>query len=175
MNLQDRIGQIKQVLGTHFYGNIDTDSAAKAILALVEEKPTSTVYISNGLMNADMTSNTAVTPPDVTFTAPPTVSEQKPVEPTAPVGVDFEREIYGVPKYFAEWNGQKHQAVLLDDVRTLLHIVREQTIKNREREIAEGVEKLTRYDGDQYSAGVDEEVDGMYLYRDDVLALINKQ
>ena len=74
MNLQDRI--VDLLLS---YGNDPTATvvdAAKAILALVEGKPTSTVYIANGLMNADMTSNSAVTPPDVTFTAPPTVSEQ---------------------------------------------------------------------------------------------------
>jgi len=94
----------------------------------------------------------------------PTVSEQKPVEPTAPVGGWEEKynEMYGSFLFAPVINKAGY-----DKLRDFIH----QTIKNREREIAEG---LVDYLDKVCQQNIGKEVMTHEQFMG-LLALINKQ
>jgi len=191
MNLQDRILEILE----EYYGKNPRYSgkAAKAILALVESKHVRNCYCQ-----------------DDPRCKPPTVSGQehiytqddsglcncdchdKPVEPTAPIihAVPLPHEGSVTTAPVGDWESEFDQrfgmdkesvAHLFNYREALIDFIRE-TIKNREREIAEGVEgmrwnetssskfwdsnirALTRSEGQVYNKALD-----------GVLTLINKQ
>jgi hypothetical protein len=174
MNLQDRIaGILNDYCSSAF--EADRALATKAILALVEEPPT----IPNN--NPDN-----LPPPNDT----PTVSEQKPVEPTAPKVATKEwadkflgdaQEIHDTivapvgerweSEFDELWESNNLSRAEVDRIVVLDFI--HQTIKNREREIAEGLKKLRCTEKTAHAYGGIDENHGLLALTYDEKTLVN--
>jgi len=156
--------------------------AAKAILALVEEEM---VYKTTGVSTLKDIEGLV---DNIIRAEKPTVSEQchhlarmatkqgsvcrecgeEFVEPTAPVGGSWESEFNKrFMTIFSLHTGADTFAPVKDFIS--------QTIKNREREIAEGVEDLPTFTKHVYQLFDEGVKNTVYVHKEALLALINKQ